>query len=476
MKFNLGFRLCVILGEVCAGTGFFAARLLAAPTAAPRSAAEAPLIRKTARPPNFETPVEALDAVFTPNHLFFERWHLAGIPKVDAATWQLSFGGDAALKPVSFTLSQLKDPALFEQVEINAVAVCSGNRRGLFDPHVPGVQWGHGAMGTARWKGVRLKDILLKVGLKPEALELVFDGADVPVSDGTPDYRKSLPLARAIDETTLIVYAMNGEPLPEAQGFPVRLIVPGWTATYWVKQLVSIEVSTKPFDGFWMKSAYRIPKGAFPAVEAAWPSQSTAVNTPITEVIVNSLITKPLAGISYKRGQHVSIAGFAWDGGHGIEKVEVTTNGGKSWSAAKLGKDHGKYSWRRFVFSYAVPVTGQIAAQSRATNKIGQTQAPTVTPNPAGYHHNVPQGLQPQVAAISSAGDELKLKVAPGHELVAAHCAQCHSLDYIEMNAPVLDHKGWEAEVNKMIKAYGAQISQADALIMVDYLTKNYGR
>ncbi len=130
--------------------------------------------------------------------------------------------------------------------EVVAVNQCSGNRRGLFQPHVPGVEWGYGAMGCARWKGARLKDVLDKVGLKKEAIEIVLNGADGPAVDKTPDFIKSIPVWKAIEETTLIAYEMNGAPLPHLNGFPARIIVPGWTGTYWMKHIISIKAVTKP--------------------------------------------------------------------------------------------------------------------------------------------------------------------------------------------------------------------------------------
>src|SRR5207249_876888 len=215
------------------------------------------LIKRTFRPPNYETPVSDLGGLFTENRKFFVRYHLLSIPEIDAAKWRLRVGGEAAEQSIELTLDELRTK--FEVVEIAAVCQCSGNRRGLSDPHVPGVQWGYGAMGNARWKGVRLRDVLQRAGLRSNALEVVLDGADGGVVPKTPDFVKSLPVWKAIDENTLVAFEMNGERLPHFNGFPARLVVPGWTATYWVKQLTSIEVVAKPFDGFWMKTAYRIP-------------------------------------------------------------------------------------------------------------------------------------------------------------------------------------------------------------------------
>src|SRR5580704_11460924 len=170
-----------------------------------------PLIKLTYRPPNYETPLEYFRTPLTTNDAFFVRYHLAGIPEVDAATWRLAVDGDGANSQAELTFDDLKR---MPSTEIVAVNQCSGNRRGLFQPHVAGVEWGYGAMGCARWKGARLKDVLDKVGIKKEAIEIVLDGADGPVLDKTPDFVKSIPVSKAMEDTTLIAYEMNGEPLP----------------------------------------------------------------------------------------------------------------------------------------------------------------------------------------------------------------------------------------------------------------------
>jgi DMSO/TMAO reductase YedYZ molybdopterin-dependent catalytic subunit len=349
-----------------------------------------PLIKLSYRPPNYETPIGYLGAVVTPNDAFFVRYHLADIPHVDAQTWMLAVGGEGANGAAQLSLAQLRQLPAFEVV---AVCQCSGNRRGLFQPHVAGVQWGYGAMGCARWKGARLKDLLAKVGLKKEALEIVFDGADGPALDKTPDFVKSIPLWKALEDTTLVAYEMNGEPLPHWNGFPARIVVPGWTATYWVKHLTSIRVASKPFDGFWMKSAYRIPLGKFPVV-ARFTSQESAVNTPITEMVVNSLITSHSDGASVRAGSNVVVTGIAWDGGYGISSVEVSIDGGRTWTAAALGKDDlGQFAFRAWSYGFAPRTRGKHVVMARATNKIGQGQTTTLIPNPAGYHHNVIQAV-----------------------------------------------------------------------------------
>ena len=348
-----------------------------------------PLIKLSYRPPNYETPVEYFRSIITPNDAFFVRYHLSDIPEVNAADWKLKIGGDGANGAIEIALEDLRR---FPAFEVVAVCQCSGNRRGLFQPHVAGVEWGYGAMGCARWRGARLKDVLDRVGLKKEALEIVFDGADGPVVEKTPDFVKSLPVTKALEETTLLAYEMNGAPLPHWNGFPVRLVVPGWTGTYWVKHLVSIEVATKPFDGFWMKSAYRIPVGKFPVV-ARFISQETAINTPITEMVVNSLITSAAEGASVKAGNPLTVRGVAWDGGYGIRVVEISTDGGETWVTASLGEDAGRFAFRPWSYAFTPRAPGKHTVMARASNKIGQTQTAELILNPAGYHHNVIQTL-----------------------------------------------------------------------------------
>ncbi|HEY8032010.1 MAG TPA: molybdopterin-dependent oxidoreductase [Methylocella sp.] len=353
-----------------------------------------PLIKLTGRPPNYESPLAYLRTAITPNDEFFVRYHLADIPEIDAATWKLNLGGEGANSDLRIGLDELKRLPAFE---VAAVCQCSGNRRGLFQPHVAGVQWGNGAMGCARWKGAKLKDVLDLVGLKKEAVEVVFDGADGPVFDKTPDLVKSLPVWKAIEETTLVAYAMNGEPLPHWNGFPARIVVPGWTATYWVKHITSITAVTKPFDGFWMKTAYRIPAGKFPLVQR-FISQETATSAPITEIVVNSLITSPNDGSRVKAGRKTAISGFAWDGGYGIGSVEISADNGKSWTQALLGEDPGKFAFRPWSYEFTPERRGKLPLTARATNKLGQTQTLAPIQNPAGYCNNASQTVTLDVA------------------------------------------------------------------------------
>ncbi|HSV18307.1 MAG TPA: molybdopterin-dependent oxidoreductase [Casimicrobiaceae bacterium] len=357
-------------------------------------AGKVPLIKRSWRPPNYETPVQYFAEDITPNRAFFVRWHLASIPEVSATNWTLNVGGPAAATPFAVNLEQLKRD--FPAAEVMAVCQCSGNRRGLFVPHVAGVEWGAGAMGNARWKGARLKDVLAKAGVRPETVEIVLDGADGPVIPATPDFVKSIPLAKAMDENTLIAYEMNGEPLPHWNGFPARIVLPGWTGTYWVKQVTSIQAVAKPYDGFWMKSAYRIPTGRFPLIDR-FLTQETPANTPITEMVVNSLISSVAAGQKVTAGQPLDINGVAWDGGAGISRVDVSTDGGRTWMLAELGPDHGRFAFRRFRFVATPQARGPMMVMARASNRAGAAQTFDLIPNPAGYHHNVVQRIAVEV-------------------------------------------------------------------------------
>ena len=353
-----------------------------------------PLIRRSFRPPNFETPLADLAAPLTDNGAFFVRYHLTVIPRIDPDSWRLQVSGASARRALTLSLAELRSG--FEQVEVVAVNQCAGNRRGLFTPRVPGVQWGGGAMGNARWRGVRLREVLQRAGVAADALEVVFGGADAPVLPATPAFVKSLPVERALDESTLVAFEMNGRPLPHWNGAPARLVVPGWVGTYWMKHLASIRIEPRAFDGFWMKTAYRVPTGAFPG--ARFTSQETAETTPVTELLVNSLIVSPVSGARLSRGAHAELAGKAWDGGAGIEGVEVSVDGGQRWRDATLQRDLGRFAWREFRFVLDTSRAGRLDVAVRARSRNGAKQPDKLTPNPSGYHDNIVQAVSLEIA------------------------------------------------------------------------------
>jgi hypothetical protein len=212
----------------------------------------------------------------------------------------------------------------------------------------------------------------------------------------TPDFVKSIPLWKAQDENTMIAYEMNGEPLPHWNGFPARIVVPGWTATYWVKQVVNLNVLSAPQGGFWMSTAYRIPKRKFPVIDR-FVSQESAETTPITEMVVNSLITNLVDDQRFGAGSTIVVHGVAWDGGYGIRTVEVSTDDGHSWQTASLGTDLGRYSFVSWQHAFVPPKAGRYAVLAKATNRQGATQTFELIFNPAGYHNNVVQRIQIQV-------------------------------------------------------------------------------
>jgi len=349
-----------------------------------------PLIKRSYRPPNYETPLDAFGEVITPNDRFFVRWHLSNIPRIDAGSWRLAVGGDGAESGFELSLDMLKRE--FEPVELVAVCQCAVNRRGLSDPHVPGVEWGLGAMGNARWKGVRLKDILARAQLKKEAVEVAFGAADRGPLDATPAFAKSIPVWKALDENTLIAYEMNGSPLPHWNGFPARIVVPGWTATYWMKQVNSIRVLSQPLSSFWMSTAYRIPKGKFPVIDR-FTTQESDTTTPITEILVNSLITNMADGARFAADKPVAVKGIAWDGGYGIADVEVSTDEGRSWQRAELGENHGRFSFRSWEHRFVPQAAGGMTIMARASNLRGTSQPFELIFNAPGYHNNVVQRI-----------------------------------------------------------------------------------
>jgi DMSO/TMAO reductase YedYZ molybdopterin-dependent catalytic subunit len=358
------------------------------------------MIVLTDRPVNAETPHKYYREDLTPNEAFYVRWHLGILPtRVDLAEYRLSVGGHVD-KPLKFTLDELKKN--FEPVSVVAVNQCSGNSRSLYEPHMPGVQWSNKACGNAKWTGVRLKDLLAKAGVKGGAVEVSFGGLDGPTLPavpeknfaGTPDFVKSLPFDRANDGEVIVAYAMNDKPLPMLNGFPVRLIVPGWYATYWVKALDEITVLDKKFDGFWMAKAYRVPNT--PDAQES-PKDLAKDTVPISAMSCRSLFVAPEPGESLKAGAEYEVQGLAIDSGKGITKVEISADGGKTWAETKLDPEIGKYSWRRWRHAWK-PAAGTHKLMVKATNAAGQTQT-THQWNRSGYARNVIESLEVTVSA-----------------------------------------------------------------------------
>jgi sulfite dehydrogenase (cytochrome) subunit A len=341
-----------------------------------------PMIGLTSRPPQLETPFSVFNnGPITPNDAFFVRYHLSDIPyNIDPDKFTLEIKGKVE-KPLKLSLKDIKKLTPVETVAVNQ---CSGNSRGFFDPRVAGGQLGNGAMGNARWRGVPLKTILDMAGLRAGARQVTFNGMDRAVLEKTPDFIKALEVDHARDGEVMLAYSMNGKDLPVLNGFPLRLVVPGYYGTYWVKHLNEITVIDNVFDGFWMKSAYRIPDTPCNCVE---PGTVPKATIPINRFRVRSFITNVADGAKLRLG-NTTLKGIAFDGGKGIMEVAVSIDGGKSWTPAKLGKNLGRYSFRE----WQLPVTFDAGAHDlkvRATNGAGDTQPLDPLWNPAGYLRNV---------------------------------------------------------------------------------------
>jgi DMSO/TMAO reductase YedYZ molybdopterin-dependent catalytic subunit len=350
---------------------------------------KAPLILLTDRPVQLETPRHYFSSPFTPNAAFYVRWHLDGIPNtVDLKEWRLHVEGNVE-KPLALSLPDLLTK--FRSVSIAAVNQCSGNSRSRLQPRVAGGQWGNGAMGNALWTGVKLRDILNGAGVKSGSVEVQFQGLDTgkgPEGFGSNKFMKSLNLDNPILDECIVAYSMNGEQLPMLNGFPVRLVVPGFFATYWMKSLTWIRVLLKPDDNFWMKTAYRIPDAPRGTTTPDEVRAGKVKTVPINRMPVRSFLIAPDGSTKMPAGLLVRLRGIAFSGAGRVAKVEVSEDGAKSWRAAKLGEDYGAYSFRTWEMAWtpARPGTYQIAI--RATDENGNRQPDAPVWNPGGYLWN----------------------------------------------------------------------------------------
>lgn len=342
------------------------------------------MILQRTRPPLLETPFAVFDeGLFTPNDRFYVRWHWAVIPtQVDVRKFRLKVHGHVK-QPLELTLNQV---LAMPQVTVAAVNQCSGNSRGFFQPRVAGGEWGNGAMGNARWTGVRLRDVLDRAGVKPGAVQVRFNGMDEPVVPSAPDFMKSLAIDHARDGEVMIAYAMNDEQLPLLNGFPLRLVVPGWYATYWVKMLDDIEVLNAADTNFWMKTAYKIPDN--PRADMR-PGETGVKMVPINRMNPRSFITNLSAGATIPVGKPSTIRGIAFGGDAGVEHVDFSADRGGTWRAAQLAKDEGKYSFRRWQSRFTPAARGSYTLMVRCTNSSGEVQPATPNWNSAGFMRNV---------------------------------------------------------------------------------------
>ena len=344
-----------------------------------------PLITYSDRPPLLETPRSVFTSKITPNDLFFVRWHMPLIPTyINPHKFSVSING-AVEKELKLSLESLKKE--FEAVEITTVLQCGGNNRTAFKPTTSGIQWGVGAMGCAKWKGVRLKEVLQKAGLTNEAVWLSFNGKDKAVYNETDNFIRELKVSQLNDDI-ILAYEMNGEDLPYLNGYPLRLIIPGFYSDSWIKMISNITVTKERQKLHFMDHAYRVPDNA---CECETPDNLAVKTKPIEEMNVNSLMGYPLSGTKVKQNAELIVRGVAFDGGHGIEKVELSLDGGNTWEKAKLDDGtQGKYAYRAFTYALKPADTGTLRIMCRATNTKGERQpfAEEVKWNRGGYKYN----------------------------------------------------------------------------------------
>jgi len=344
-----------------------------------------PLITHSDRPPLLETPREVFTCRVTPNDQFFVRWHMPNIPThIDPDTYTIKIDG-LVDKEIEISLNDLKTK--FEQVEVEAVLQCGGNSRSAFTPTAGGIQWGSGAMGSALWKGVRLSDILDHAGVKKDAEWIGFNGRETAAYYETPNFVRELRL-HELDDHVILAYEMNGEDLPYLNGYPLRLIIPGTYSDSWVKMLSRITVTNEYKHLFFMDKAYRVPDND---CECETPEKLASKTKPITKMNVKSVIGYPTDDSIVNKDSHLVIRGVAFDDGHGIKQVLISTDEGKTWNEALLDDGRaGRYAYRTFRYTYKPTKAGKVTIMSKAINRLGQEQpfAKDIPWNRGGYKYN----------------------------------------------------------------------------------------
>jgi len=424
------------------------------------------LVRST-RPEDLEMPLSGFSDYITPIEHFFVRTHVY-VPTVDLNSWRLRVEGEVT-SPLTLTMEDLKK---LPQIELVTVVECAGNGRRFYDPPVPGAQWGNGAVGNARWRGVRLADVLKRAGIKTSAQEILFDGADVPLGS-MPDFQRSITAKKALDSNTLLAFEMNGETLPVKHGFPLRVVAPGWASDSWVKWLTSIRVLDKEFDGFWMKNTYRHPGKPVAPGTAVPPEQMR----PVTSLRVKSVIAAPADGTQAVTGKPLTIRGAAWSGDAGpVTAVEVSVDGGRTWKPAALRQDQRtQFGWRQWEFNWTPAQEAYYTILARARDAAGNTQPLDQEWNPSGYLWDVVPRAGIDVVKELSGTPQAAQPAAPGSPQPAAlrgACRVCHDDDVIRQQR--LTRAQWDREITKMT-GWGAKLQDQDRAGLLDYLFSNYG-
>ena len=426
------------------------------------------MIVRAARPLDLEMPIEGFSDYITPIDHFFVRSHVY-TPRVDIGQWRLTVDGEVA-NALTLTMDDLRR---MPSVELVSVLECAGNGRGFYEPSMPGLQWGHGAVGNGRWRGVRLADVLKRAGLKASPKEVLFNGADTPL--GTmPDFQRSIPIAKALHPATLLAYEMNGEMLPMEHGFPLRLVVPGWAGDSWIKWVTSISVLDREHDGFWMARAYRHPGRAVQPGTAVPPEQMH----PVTSLRVKSLIMEPRDGQAVTQftrvGEPLTIRGAAWSGDAGPgARVDVSVDGGRSWTGAALPRDQRTdFGWRLWSYRWTPRREGEYTVLVRARDAAGITQPLEQEWNPSGYLWNVVPRVTVRVGlgVEGGIGDDVRQSSPP--PALKSSCLACHDDDVIRQQR--LTRAQWDTEINKMV-GWGAKVPDQDRSALLDFFAERYG-
>jgi DMSO/TMAO reductase YedYZ molybdopterin-dependent catalytic subunit len=350
---------------------------------------KAPLILLTDRPVQLETPRNYFASAFTPNEAFYVRWHLDRIPNaVDLKEWRLHIEGNVS-SPQALSFADLLRK--FPQETVAAVNQCSGNSRSRLQPRVPGGQWGNGAMGNARWTGVKLRDLLNAAGMKSGSLQVQLQGLEQgegPEGMGSRAFQKSLDLDNPAIDECLVAYAMNGEALPMLNGFPVRLVVPGYFATYWMKCLTWVRVLDKIDENFWMKTAYRIPDTSRGTTTPEAIKAGGVKTVPVSRMPVRSFLVSPDGNGKIPAGMSVKLRGIAFSGYGRVTRIELSDDNLKTWKPVQVGEDFGAYSFRTWEYRWTPKTAGRYSIAVRATDDKGNMQPDEPVWNPAGYLWN----------------------------------------------------------------------------------------
>jgi DMSO/TMAO reductase YedYZ molybdopterin-dependent catalytic subunit len=337
------------------------------------------MIVQRIRPPLLEAPMQVFrKGVITPNDRHFVRWNWDMPASLKASDHRVAVGG-AVKTPVSLTLDEIA--AAGEHVSVVAVNQCAGNGRGLSEPRVTGTQWGNGAMACAKWTGVRLKDVLARAGVAEGAKRVRFAGLDVPLTEGAPQFIKSIPMDIAMRDDVLVAWAMNEEPLPILHGFPLRIVVPGWFSTYWVKMLATIEVLTGEDDSYYVAESYRLP------AQPVTPADKDFATIPVTTMPPRAFITSHADGDTVAKGEPLVLEGIAFGGNAALARVDLV---GKGWEVpCTLGPDEGRYAFRRWSVTLPNASGDLTGIGARAADTEGAVQPDTLAWNPSGYARNV---------------------------------------------------------------------------------------